>query len=388
MHVTARSSLCLYASIQVKTAQPIASQQPHPLPSAPPPTTLLGFAPSPAATTPSSHPAGHGPSDAQEAANTGAADQTANADLASAPQESQPKKDYGAAWVAAAAQNDEATASPSADAVEPSEVASPPVQSSAFMGRDPIAQGSPFAPSPSSTPPKQRSSLTDSLTKRAPSFPNFALLPSTAAASPPSQATPTVSLGPSMFASPQPTQSATPPASPLASPGFTPVAAAAAAPWTITSGQTPLPPWGTSLQAAQQEPAEEEQQQQQPAASRNLLTNATPMVNGPSKQADGKADGEDQQVASTSSDGSGDTVEERLYPFPTHRSAQDRLEGIVSSSAYHEEDLDNQYVFGRQQRTLADQNVFSSRSARGIAGAPAMSSPADENASAVHQASS
>lgn len=333
---------------------------------------------------PSSHPAGHGPSNAQEAANAGAAGQTANA---SAAQEAQPKKDYGAAWVAAAAQNGEATASPSADVAEPSEVASPSLQSAAFMGRDLTAQGSPFAPSPSSTTPKQRSSLTDSLTKPAPSFPNFALLPSTAAASPPSQAAPTVSLGPSMFASPQPTQSATPPASPLASPSFTPVAAAAAAPWTITSGQTPLPPWGTSPQAAQQEPAEEEQRQQ-PATSRDLLTNATPMVNGPSKQADDTADNEDQQVASTSSDGSGDTVEERLYPFPTHRSAQDRLEGIVSSSAYHEEDLDNQYVFGRQQRTLADRNVFSSRSEQGIAGAPAMSSPADENASAVHQVSS
>ena len=386
MHVTAHPSLCLCASIQVKTAQPVASQQPHPLPSAPPPTTLLGFAPSPAASTPSSHPAGHGPSNAQEAANAGVADQTANADLASAAQEAQPKKDYGAAWVAAATKNDEATASPSADAADPLEAASPPFQSAALKGRDPTAQGSLFAPSPSSTPPKQRSSLTDSLTKPAPSFPKFALLPSTAAASSPSQATPTVSLGPSMFASPLPTQSTPPPASLLASPGFTPIAAAATAPWTITSGQTPLPPWGTSPQTSQQEPAEE--QRQQPATSRDLLTNATPMVNGPSKQADDTADNEDQQVASTSSDGSGDTVEERLYPFPTHRSAQDRLEGIVSSSAYHEEDLDNQYVFGRQQRTLADQNVFSSRSEQGIAGAPAMSSPADENASAVHQVSS
>ena len=385
MHVIARPPLCLCACIQVKTAEPAARQQPHTLTPAPPPTTLLGVAPSPSASAPSSHSAAHVTSNAQEAANTSAADQTANADPASAAQEVHPKKDYGAAWVAAAAQNDEATVSPSADAAGPNEVASPPFADAVGKGRDLTAQGSPFAPSPSSTPPKQRSSLTDSLTKPAPSFPKLPLLPSTAAASPTSQTTPTVSLGPSMFASPPPTQSATPPASPLASLGFTPAAAAATAPWTLTSGQTSLPPWGTSPQTSQQEPAVE--RQQQPATSRDLLVNATPIVNGPSKQADGKADGEDQQVVSTSSDVSGDTTEERLYPFPTHRSAQDRLEGIVSSSAYHEEDLDNQYVFGRQQRTLADQNVFSSRSEQGIAGAPAMSSPADENASAVHQVS-
>lgn len=109
------------------------------------------------------------------------------------------------------------------------------------------------------------------------------------------------------------------------------------------------------------------------------------MIKGPSQQADGKADDEDQQVASTSSDGSGDTIEERLYPFPIHRSAQDRLQGIVSSSAYHEEDPDNQYVFGRLQRTLADRNVFSSCSEQGIARPPAMSRPADETAGAVQQ---
>ncbi|KAL0020784.1 hypothetical protein WJX79_001713 [Trebouxia sp. C0005] len=90
-----------------------------------------------------------------------------------------------------------------------------------------------------------------------------------------------------------------------------------------------------------------------------------------------------QQTASTSSEGSGETREERLYPFPTHRSAQDRLAGIVSSSPYAEEDLSHQYVFGRRQRILADRNMFGQTTQ--AVPVPELSKPADGMPGAAQQ---
>lgn len=59
-----------------------------------------------------------------------------------------------------------------------------------------------------------------------------------------------------------------------------------------------------------------------------------------------------QQTAFPSSDGSGNT-NASLYPFPTQRSPQDRLERIVRSGACAQ-DLQGLYVFGRRGMTLAE----------------------------------
>ncbi len=287
-------------------------------------------------------------SNAQRAADASTASQIADAVPMPAAKENQTQKDYGAAWMAAAAQNDKATSSPAATADMPSDVASPPFTDAAPKGIGQSAHESPVAPLPNYMPPKQRSSLTDSLVGASP---NFAPLPSTAAASSTPQATPHPSSFPSVISSSPATQFANPEASPLAGSGSTP-AASASAPWAISTAHASPLQWGT----IQQQP------QQQVSSTPKALLNTAAMTNGPSKQAEGQDDGKgdaqaQQTAASTSSEGSRDTREER-YPFPTHRSAQDRLAGIVSSSPYAEEDSSHQYVFGRRQRTLADQNMF------------------------------
>lgn len=290
-------------------------------------------------------------SNAQTVADITTAGQIANAVPMPAATENQTEKDYGAAWMAAAAQNDKATSSPAATADMPSDVASPPFTDAAPKGTGQTAHKSPVATLPNHTP--QRSSLTDSLNRQTPAFPSFTPLPSTAAGSSTPQATPHLSPFRSIIPSSPATQSVTPTALPLDGSGSIP-AASASAPWAISTAHASPLQWG----ASQQQP----QPQQQVSTTPTAVLNAAAMTNGPSKQAEGQDDGKgegqaEQTAASTSSEGSRDTREE-IYPFPTHRSAQDRLAGIVSSLPYAEENSRHQYVFGRRQRTLADQNMF------------------------------
>ncbi len=293
-------------------------------------------------------------SNAQRAADASTASQTADAVPVSTAKEIQPQKDSGSSWIAAAAaaaQSDKATGSPSANADMPSDVASPPFKDAAPKGTAQSAHETPTALRPSFMPPKQRSSLTD---RQTPASPTSASLSWTAAAaSSTPQATPPALSPSSTFPSPPATQSAIPTASPLAASGPTP-AAAAPEPLTVTSGHTSPCLLGTS----QQQP----QPQQQVSTTPNALLSSTVMAGGSSKQAESQDDGmgdaqAHQTAASTSSEGSGDAREGGLYPFPIHRSAQDRLAGIVSSSPCAEEDSSHQYVFGRRKRTSADQNM-------------------------------
>lgn len=316
-------------------------------------------------------------SNAQRAADASAASLIADAEPMPAATENQTQKDYGAAWMAAAAQNDKATSSPAATADMPSDVASPPFTDAAPMGTGQSAHESPVAPLPNYTPPKQRSFLTDSLNRQNPAFPNFAPLLSTAAASSTPQATPHASSFPSTIPPSPATQSVTPTALPLDGSGST-LAASASARWAFSTAHASPLQWG----ASQQQP------QQQVSTTPTPLLNPAAMTNGPSKQAEGQDDGKGdaqahQTAASTSSEGSRDTREERLYPFPTHRSAQDRLAGIVSSSPYAEEHSSHQYVFGRRQRTLADRNMFGQTTQ--AVPVPDLSKPADGMSGAALQ---
>ena len=241
-------------------------------------------------------------------------------------------KDYGEQWKAEATQNAEAAAGPSAPALQPGS----PVAKSSFTDAAPMSanhsmQGSHFAPAPSTAPPKQRSFLTDNLANQQPPS-NLSLLPAPLAAASPF----------------------TPQVTPLATPSFAPAAAAGR---TITSGQTSAVLFN----------------QQQPTRTTTHVTfSVTPnvTVNEPvlANRLPKKAAGKGEQAASASSDGSGDTSE-NLYPFSTQRSAQDRLQGIVSSSSHPEEDTQGYYVFGRTPRTIADQNMFT----RGSEALPSLS---------------
>ena len=139
----------------------------------------------------------------------------------------------------------------------------------------------------------------------------------------------------------------------------------------ITASQTAdAVPVSTAKESQPQEesfyPLETSQQQVQPqqqvSTSHAALLNTTAIACGPSKAAEGQGDGigdtqAQQTAASTSSEGSEGAREGRLYPFPTHRSPQDSLAGIVSSSPCAEEDSSHEYVFGRRHRTSADQNM-------------------------------
>ena len=305
--------------IQARTAspEPAQSQQPKTLSLTAPPIAVLGYAPTSSQTlsaaVPAPQPAG------QSTINTSDAGQPADP-APSAHAQGKHAKDYGQQWKAQATQNAEAAAGPSAPAFQTGS----PVAMSSFTDAAPMStnhsvQGSQSAPSPSTAPPKQRSSLTDNLANQQ------QLLPAPLAAASP----------------------LTPQATPLATPSFA-LAAAAAAGRTITSGQTSAVPFN--------------QQQQQPTRTTTHVTfSATPnvTVNEPvlANRLPKKAAGKGEQAASASSDGSGDTSE-NLYPFSTQRSAQDRLQGIVSSSSHPEEDTQGYYVFGRSPRTIADQNMF------------------------------
>ncbi|KAL0020687.1 hypothetical protein WJX77_000534 [Trebouxia sp. C0004] len=270
----------------------------------------------------------------------------------STAKEAQHQKDCGAAWTAAAAaaETDKAAGSPPANANMPFVVARPPFKDAFPKG---TARESPVAFWPGYMPPKQRSSLTD---RQTPASPKSVSLSLTAAASSTPQAIPPAPLLPSTFPPPPATQSAIPTASPLAASGPTP---AVAAPWTVTSGHTPPCPLGMSQHQPQPQP--QSQPQLQVSTTPKTLLSITVMAGGPSKlaegQDDGRADAQAQQAASTSSEGSGVAREGRLYPFPALRLSQDRLAGIASSLPCSEEDSSHLYVFGRRQRTSADQNI-------------------------------
>ncbi|KAA6417106.1 MAG: hypothetical protein FRX49_03402 [Trebouxia sp. A1-2] len=294
-------------------------------------------------------------SNAQGAADASTAGPDADAVPVSTTKENQPQQDSGAAWMAAAAaQNDKPPDSPSANADVPSGAARPPFEDAAPKGTVQSPHESPVALWPSFTPPKQCSAVTD---RQTPASPNSASLPCIAAASSTPEATTQASLLPSTSPAPPATESATLTVSPLAASGPTPAAATASAPWTVTSGHTSPCPLGTS----QQQP----QPQQQVSLTPKPLLNTTATASGPPKQAEGQDDGNGgakaQQTAAaaafTSSEGSGEGGEGRLYPFPAPRSAQDKLAGIVSCSPCAAEDSSHLYVFGRRQRTSADQHI-------------------------------
>ena len=102
--------------------------------------------------------------------------------------------------------------------------------------------------------------------------------------------------------------------------------------------------------------AQQQQQQQQDATvSTSTKQSAVPgLADAPSTQ-DG---GEVQQAALPSAHGSGNTSAS-LYPFPSQRSPQDRLEGILRSGPCGE-DREGLYVFGRRRATLAERTAAAS----------------------------
>lgn len=219
-------------------------------------------------------------------------------------------KDYGAPWAEAAAENNTGSAEHT-----PVPARAPYVESLIDKHAAPRSNDQPgkdFAPSPSTVPPKQRSSLTDSLASQHPSTPGFPSAPffSTTSAAPP----------------------------PLSAAFTFGGASQAAAPayWDMAGSQPPAS-------------IPDSTQQEQATVSTHTEQAAAPVLaNGPSTQDVNKV----RQAASSSSDGSGDTSM-NLYPFPTERSAQDRLEGIASS-APHAQDVQGLYVFGRSGRMPAE----------------------------------
>ena len=217
-------------------------------------------------------------------------------------------KDYGAPWAVAAAESDIATASLAADMPTPGKPSRPaglPVQDAASH-QDEAHQRKEFAPSVVTALPKQHLSLTDSFANQHPSTPGFLSVP---------------------FSTPS---AAAPPVSPALKFGLPPVSRKA------IESEPPVHQTDTSHQ-------QQQQQQQEATVSTPAEQSAVPVLaNGPSTKAGSKV----QQGASTSSDGSGDTSV-NLYPFPTERSAQDRLEGIASSAPYAQ-DVQGLYVFGRK----------------------------------------
>lgn len=199
-------------------------------------------------------------------------------------------KDYGAPWAIAAAENDTAAQSPAAHIAAPD---NPSKEDAATDAVDQPEQGKDSAPSPSTAPPKQHSSLAGGFANQQPSTSQFVPVP--------------------FFSTP----------SAAAPPLFSPLTFGAASPATS--------------------PATWEMAGSQPPANPAL-------PNGSSTHAGTKV----QQAASTSSDGSGDTSV-NLYPFPTERSAQDRLEGIVSSAPYPQ-DVQGLYTFGGSGRASMEQD--------------------------------
>ena len=178
--------------------------------------------------------------------------------------------------------------------------------------------GKDLAPSPNTVLPKRRSSLTGTLAHQRPSTPGFA-------------STPVLSTTPAVV--------------PLLSPAllFGAPSQAAPASWNMASSQTPALLPDTTRQQ------QEQQQQQEATVNTPTEQAATPVLaNGPSMQNGSKR----QQAGSSSSDGSRETSV-NLYPFPSQRSAQDRLEGIASTGPCAQDDT-GLYVFGRNEGTLAE----------------------------------
>ena len=288
---------------------------------APPPTASLGFAPAPSRqprsqATPSSRTtaaARH----AQEAAAT-------NLAPSSKAVQQQPK-DYGAPWAAAAAHNGPASLTP-ALAKSPA-AGNLPTSDAPSLGKDQPMHDKGAASSPSLTGPKPHSSLTAALASQSPATSGFLLTSSFDAA--PAGTAAMLPL-PAFWAVPQ----AASPTSGLS--GSQPSASQAAA-----EHQPSMSAWTGSRQ----------QQQEATDGAQSDKSAATILANGPSNPGDSTA----QQAVSTTSGDSGDTSV-NLYPFPNERSAQDRLEGIVSSATYAE-DVDSLYVFGRSEGMLADLNV-------------------------------
>ena len=103
---------------------------------------------------------------------------------------------------------------------------------------------------------------------------------------------------------------------------------------------------------AQAQQQQQQLQQQQEDATVSTVTKQS-VVTGHDDDVPSTQDGRQvQQAASPSSDDSGN-VSASLYPFPTQRSPQDRLEGICRSGACGE-DLEGLYVFGIRETTLAE----------------------------------
>ena len=239
----------------------------------------------------------------------------------SAAAQAQPK-DYGAPWAVAAAENDTSTASLAADTPtvgKPSQPREMPAQDAASH-QDEIQQRKEFAPSPSTTLPKQHPSHTDSLADQLPSTPGSSFMP--------------------FFRNPS---AAAPPLSPALNFGLP------AASWKAVESQPPVHQLASS---------DQHQQQHETAVSTPPGQFAVPVLaNGLSTQAGTQA----QKAASTSSDGSAETSV-NLYPFPIERSAQDRLEGIASSAPYAQ-DVQGLYVFGRNGGSMLEHDKPSAASA-------------------------
>lgn len=274
---------------------------------APPPTAVLGFAPaeppSPALSL------SHTP-DMRLA--TGQASLTANGQV-------QPM-DYGAPWAVAAAENSTPNSDVQTSAPDKNpHVANPAVENATPYKSAQPTPGKDIAPSPNTVPPKRVSSLTDSLAHQRPSTPGFLAAPFL---------------------------STTPAAVPLPSPALlfgAPAQAVTPASWNVAGSQAPafLP--------------DSTQQQQQATVDTPTEQAAVPVLaNGPSTQNGNKG----HQAVSSSSDGSRDTSV-NLYPFPSQRSAQDRLEGIVSTSPCAQDDT-GLYVFGSSRGMPAENEMPSS----------------------------
>ena len=167
------------------------------------------------------------------------------------------------------------------------------------------------APSPSSVAPQQRSALTNSLAQQ--------------------HSTPPALLSAPMFSTmpdhSQMLSSSTKAAAPAASPAAV----------NMKASQSHAFAWSNSQQQQQQ------QESANGAMPEGLLTPV--MANGIASKDAGQEDLNKAQHAGPSSSEASEDTSVNLYPFPTQRSAQDRLEGIVSS-APPAQDLQGLYVFG------------------------------------------
>ena len=225
-------------------------------------------------------------------------------------------RDYGAPWVAAAAENDTAAASLAADMPIPGIPSQPeglPAQRAASHQDEP-QQCKEFAPSPSTALPKHHLSHIDSFANQHPSTHGSLSMP--------------------FFSTPS---AAAPPLLPVLSSGMSPA-------WKAVQSQPPIHQPASSHQ--------QQQEQQEGTVSTPAGPSAVPVLaHGPSTHLGSKVQ---QAASSSSSDGSGETSV-NLYPFPVERSAQDRLEGLASSVPYAQ-DVQGLYVFGKTGGLMPEHN--------------------------------